>query len=270
MSGNNSAFRGNFAMRDVILSFLFLLALPAAYPAPAWAGPPFVTDDPEPVEYRHWEVYAASQYQNDSDGVQFTAPHVEVNYGVVPNMQLHLIVPLLYANPRGEASNYGPGDVEIGVKYRFAEETRLLPQAGIFPLVELPSGDSERNLGSGEVQAFLPLWLQKSFGNFTTYGGGGYWINPGAGNKNYWLLGWEAQYDLSEALTLGGEIFHYTASSVGGGDRTGFNAGGIINIDDHNHILFSAGTDFHGPALFSMYAAYQLAFGPSGLFSIQH
>ena len=21
----------------------------------AWAGPPFVTDDPEPVEYRHWE-----------------------------------------------------------------------------------------------------------------------------------------------------------------------------------------------------------------------
>ena len=23
----------------------------------AWAGPPFVTDDPEPVEYRHWEIY---------------------------------------------------------------------------------------------------------------------------------------------------------------------------------------------------------------------
>ena len=23
----------------------------------AWGGPPFVTDDPEPVEYRHWEFY---------------------------------------------------------------------------------------------------------------------------------------------------------------------------------------------------------------------
>jgi hypothetical protein len=159
--------------------------------------------------------------------------------------------------------------VEIGVKYRFADESRLLPQAGIFPLVELPSGDRERNLGSGDIQTFLPIWLQKSFGNFTTYGGGGYWINPGAGNKNYWLLGWEAQDDLSEALTLGGEIFHYTASTVEGGDRTGFNAGGIINIDDHNHILFSAGTDIHGPALFSMYIAYQLTFGPPGLLSIK-
>ena len=27
----------------------------------AWAGPPFTTDDPEPVEYQHWEVYLASR-----------------------------------------------------------------------------------------------------------------------------------------------------------------------------------------------------------------
>jgi hypothetical protein len=28
--------------------------------APATAGPPFVTDDPEPVDNGHWEVYAFS------------------------------------------------------------------------------------------------------------------------------------------------------------------------------------------------------------------
>ncbi len=27
---------------------------------PALAGPPFVTDDPEPVELGHWEVYGFS------------------------------------------------------------------------------------------------------------------------------------------------------------------------------------------------------------------
>jgi hypothetical protein len=256
-------------LRIIFATFLLLVISQAVYPDGTWAGPPFITDDPEPVEYRHWEVYAASQYQNDRDGVQFTAPHVEVNYGVIPNIQLHMIVPLLYVKPRGEASSYGSGDLEIGVKYRFLEESRMLPQAGVFPLVELPTGNRDRGLGSGETQAFLPVWLQKSFGSFTTYGGGGYWINPGAGNKDYWQLGWEAEYDLSSALTLGGEIFHYTASSVDGGDRTGFNLGGIINFGEHNHILFSAGTDIHGPALFSMYAAYQLTFGPSGLFSIQ-
>ncbi len=256
-------------MRFVIMPFLILLALPVVYQVPAWAGPPFITDDPEPVKYRHWEVYAATQYQNEKDGVQFTAPHVEVNYGAAPNLQLHAIIPLVYTRPRGGASAYGPGDVELGFKYRFLQESRRLPQAGIFPLLELPSGDSDRGLGSGHVQTFIPLWLQKSIGSFTTYGGAGYWINPGAGNKNYWLFGWEAQYDLSDALTLGGEIYHYTPDSVDGGDSTGFNIGGIINIDEHNHILLSAGTDIHGPALFSMYAAYQLTLGPSGLFSLR-
>jgi hypothetical protein len=34
----------------------------------AWAGPLFATDDPEPVDYRQWEVYIASQLSHDKDG----------------------------------------------------------------------------------------------------------------------------------------------------------------------------------------------------------
>jgi hypothetical protein len=33
----------------------------ALLPGPASAGPPYTTDDPEPVELHHWEVYLASQ-----------------------------------------------------------------------------------------------------------------------------------------------------------------------------------------------------------------
>src|SRR5450432_350943 len=58
--------------------------------AAAQAGPPYVTDDPEPVDYRHWEVYLASQDAITSGGASGTAPHVEVNYGAVPDLQLHL------------------------------------------------------------------------------------------------------------------------------------------------------------------------------------
>jgi hypothetical protein len=57
------------------------------------AGPPFVTVDPEPVEFRHWEVYVASSQMKSADGWSGTAPHVEVNYGVVPDVQLHIIAP---------------------------------------------------------------------------------------------------------------------------------------------------------------------------------
>jgi hypothetical protein len=137
--------------------------------------------------------------------------------------------------------------------------------AGIFPLVELPTGNQDRGLGAGHVRVFLPLWVQKSFGEWTTYGGGGYWINQDEhlGDKNYWFFGWLLQRKITEHLTLGGEIFHQTADTIDGVDSTGFNFGGIYDFDEHNHLLFSAGRGFrHAPEtnLFSWYLAWQITY----------
>lgn len=243
----------------VATGVVLLLAL--VWPA-AWAGPPFVTDDPEPVEYHHWEVYIASVYTHDRSGTSGTGPHVEVNYGVVPNVQLHLIAPFAYDHPAHGGTPYGYGDTEMGVKYRFVQETRSRPQVGIFPLLEAPTGSSSRGLGSGHLQMFLPLWVQKSWGPWTTYGGGGYWSNPGAGNKDWWLVGWEIQRALSRSLTLGAELFHATPDFVDGESGTSFNIGGFLNFDEGHHLLFSAGRGLHGPNLVSGYLAYQWTFGP--------
>jgi len=68
---------------------------------PSFAGPPYTTDDPEPVEYRHWEFYIASEHFRDHVGWSGTAPHFELNYGVAPDVQLHLIAPLAYARHPG-------------------------------------------------------------------------------------------------------------------------------------------------------------------------
>ncbi len=41
-------------------AFVALLLLLVGFPASrVSAGPPFLTDDPEPVEYKHWEFYIA-------------------------------------------------------------------------------------------------------------------------------------------------------------------------------------------------------------------
>ena len=64
-----------------------------------WAGPPFATDDPEPVEYEHWEVYLASRLFHDKSGWSGTSPELEVNYGTIPNLQLHLIAPVSFVAP---------------------------------------------------------------------------------------------------------------------------------------------------------------------------
>ena len=121
----------------------------------AWAGPPFFTDDPEPADYKHGEFYLASQYIHARDGKSATLPHIEFNYGLLPNMHLHLIAPLQYVKPEGGDSQYGYGDTEFGIKFRFIQESDYIPMVGTFPLVLLPTGDSDKGLGNGQAQYFL-------------------------------------------------------------------------------------------------------------------
>ena len=231
-------------------------------PKIVWAGPPFLTDDPEPVEYKHWEVYLAAQYRHDRDGDSSTLPHLEINYGVIPNVQIHLIAPLQYVKPEGASSQYGYGDTELGVKFRFIQETDYIPQVAIFPMIEFPTGDADKGLGNGRTQYFLPIWLQKSWGPWTTYGGGGYWFNPGEGNKDWLQFGWQIQREINKILTLGAELYYKTASTEDGQDTTGYTVGAIINITEKHHILLSAGQDIKGPNYLSAYIGYQFTFGP--------
>jgi hypothetical protein len=134
---------------------------------------------------------------------------------------------------------------------------------GVFPLFELPTGDEDRGLGSGHLHVFVPVWLQKSWGSWTSYGGGGYWINPGAGSRDYWLFGWLIQKDLSEHLTLGGEIVHTGATEVGGESDLFFNLGGQYNLNDEQHVLFSIGRSIEGSSEFLGYLGFQWTF-PKG------
>jgi len=227
---------------------------------PVFAGPPFMTDDPEPAEYGHSEFYIATQQVKTADGRSGTQPHFEYNYGVAPDVHLHIIAPYVFNNPDAGPRQRGYGDTELGVKYRFVQETETRPMIGTFPLLLLPSGNETRGLGNGRSQLFLPLWVQKRWGKWQSYGGGGYWIDNAPGAKNHWFYGWQLQKDLTEHLTLGGEIFHSTEAVSGEGSSTGFNLGGSYNFDEHNHLLFSAGkglTNVQATNKLSSYAAYQ-------------
>jgi hypothetical protein len=227
-------------------------------PVMAKAGPPYTTDDPEPVEYRHWEFYLATQHELTHDAATGTAPHIEVNYGAVPNLQLHLIAPLAYSRPSGGPTMYGSGDIELGAKLRFVQESEWLPMVGMFPQLELPAGSESRGLGTGHVHVFIPLWLQKTFGPWTTYGGGGYWLNPGAGNRNFWSVGWQVQRRLSDLAALGTEVFYTTADRIDGSGNLRFNVGLVLDLTEHHHLLFSAGRSIVGENVFQGYFAYQL------------
>jgi hypothetical protein len=239
-----------FRIRWTLLLFLLMSTR-------ASAGPPFNTDDPQPVDYLHWEFYLASVQQFERFEVDATLPHIEINYGPWPDVQLHIVAPMGYVHTT-EGTRYGYSNTEIGAKYRFVHETDTTPQIGTFPLIEIPTGDKSKDLTQGKIQAYVPVWIQKSWGKFTTYGGGGFWYNPGAGQKNWAFAGWEAQYDFSKVVTLGGELYYHTADSQGSRPDAGFNIGGFINFNDENHLLFSFGRSMRGAHLFSGYFGYQL------------
>lgn len=233
----------------------------------AWAGPPFITDDPDPVAFQHWEVYIASigSYSRML-GLLSTLPHLEVNYGAAPGLQLHLIAPMTATRVPSGPLHYGYGDTELGFKLRLLPEGKHTPEVGIFPLVEAPTGNAALGLDVGFTQIFIPLWLQKSWGGtadspaWTSYGGAGWWRNPGPGNRNWDYEGWELQRNYGDKWMLGGEVFHEGAATVGGSGGVGFNLGGQVNFSDHRHLLYSAGTDGQSPRAFIWYAAYQWTF----------
>ena len=233
-------------------------------------GPPFVTDDPEPVDYQHWEFYIASQDAKMGGDWSGSAPHFELNYGAFENAQIHLIAPLAYDSPPNGKPHYGYGDTELGVKFRFIQETNWLPQVGIFPLLEAPTGSASDNLGTGHWQAFLPVWLQKSWGSWTAYGGGGYGINAFSGHGNWGFVGAVLQKQVLPNVLIGAEIYHQTLAQPDfPNNGTAFNLGTVIDFNEHHHLLLSAGRSIHGPVDFQCYIAYQFTFD-NGFFPFWH
>jgi hypothetical protein len=242
---------------------LAMVALSTALAAPALAGAPFVTDDPGTPE--HFEINLAVQMTHVPRQTTGLAPALEVNYAAAENVQLHFLASLAFNHESGDRTHWGAGDTEFGVKYRFIDETEdgWVPSAAIFPIIFASTGDDDRGLGTGHSRAFLPLWLGKEFGDWTAFGGGGYGINPGSGNRNYLFVGVGITRRLSDDLRLGVELFRNSKTEDDGKDAVGFNVGGVYDISEAHHILISAGRGLRNASEtneFSTYIAYQLTF----------
>ncbi|HYM74436.1 MAG TPA: transporter [Candidatus Dormibacteraeota bacterium] len=222
----------------VAVLLLAFVACPRAY-----AGPPFQTDDPEPVGFRHYEAYLFGTFDRAAGSTFSQLPAMEFNWGAAPNLQVHMILPGAYLSANGA---YGMGDAEFGLKYRFVQEGANRPEVGVFPLLELPSGNNRLGLGSGQVWARLPIWAQKSFGPWTTYGGIGYQINHAAGMKDSVFAGWLLQRQITKRLTLGGEGYHQGAQIFGGRQSTFVDAGGYYNFRQNLSLLFMLGHTVSG------------------------
>jgi hypothetical protein len=233
-------------------------AILLAVAAPTSAGPPYQTDDSEPTELGHWEIYnfvTVDGRRSDLDG----ETGLDLNYGGAKGLQLTATVPLAFSHSRDSGWRAVSGDLELAVKYRFVDDDKTGWQAAIFPRAIVPT--SAKDPGGNRVRILLPLWVQKDFGSTSVFGGGGYEINPGTGNKDFWQAGIAVTHDVSKTLSLGTELAWRSADIVGGRSTTGVDVGLIQKLGGPYSLLLAGGPSFSGgQTSYHGYAALGLNF----------
>jgi hypothetical protein len=135
------------------------------------AQQPFVTDNTDTTPKRHFHF----EFSNEFDLLQASAfpsrkqntADFELDYGVFDNFEVGIESPLLtIINARGTVPLLptGIGDTNVSLKYNFLKEREhsRRPALAIAFNLELPTGDTKRQLGSGLADFYTNGILQKS------------------------------------------------------------------------------------------------------------
>ena len=235
------------AWRSGVAAALSLAGVPAA------AGPPFLTDDPQPTDTRHWEIYTFASGTGTAGRFDATTG-LDLNYGALPGVQLTATLPVDLGAP------VAFGDAEAGIKYRFVRREKAGFAMAIFPRAILPTAPSPT---PRRIAFLLPVWAQQDLGPWSIFGGGGLTLAPGAGNRNYWQAALAVTRALDDRLLLGAEVFHRGSDAIDGRPYTALNFGAIRKLGGPFALLLSGGPGI-GPGRdagrFNVYAALQTVF----------
>lgn len=184
---------------------------------------PFYTDDTGVTERGKWHF----EFFNEYDALQLQYPNVrqntanfKLNYGLPHDFELDVDLPYLsIQRTAGNLPSAGLGDTNLGVKWTFHKESKgsRMPSLGASFYTEFPTGDTQKQLGSGLADYWLNFIGQKSLSEKTRVTG-----NLGvlfAGNTSTGALGLHNTrgqvytgglsllHDFTSRLTLGGELY---------------------------------------------------------------
>ena len=201
---------------------------------PAMAGPPYLSDDPEPTDYKHFEIYTFSNGTAARDGTSGEAG-VDFNYGGAPNLQLTATLPVAYNFAVSGPALGGLANIELAAKYRFLTQESFGLDVAIFPRVFLPSVSP--NVGEQHASFLLPVWLEKDWGQWSAFGGGGCEISRGGDSQDFCLMGMVITRQIVPDFQLGLEVFHQTPDTRGGEATTSVGVGARYDLNEHFHLL---------------------------------
>jgi hypothetical protein len=150
---------------------IFVLSLLVLIDSTTAAQQPFVTDDADTTPRSHFHF----EFSNEFDLLQRSSfpsrkqntADFELDYGLFDRVEIGIESPLLtILNAEGTTPQTvsGIGDTNLSLKYNFLREREnsRRPALAIAFNLELPTGDTSRNLGSGLADFYMNSILQQS------------------------------------------------------------------------------------------------------------
>ncbi|MBS0432567.1 MAG: transporter [Proteobacteria bacterium] len=223
-------------MRTWTRSWPVLVA--GVFSLPAIAGPPYLTDDPQPTDAGHYETYffVAGASARDGDA---GSGGVDFNFGAADDLQLTAVLPIAWNAPAGGKAANGLGNVELAAKYQFLHQRDHGFDVAFFPRVFLPAGNA--SVGERNASLLLPLWVQHSWDTWSVFGGGGCEIHRGGGARDFCQFGLATTKQAMGNLQIGMELYHHTPDAADSRSGTDANFGMVYDIDPRLHLMASFG-----------------------------
>ena len=168
----------------IVLIVSFFLSLASATYAALFIDDTSTTDKGH-FDLEYWaDYYKDTQYDYDGDyksRTRETKLSLYLLYGLADNWDIGITVPYGYINYDRETKTNGFMDIDIESKYRFFEETNLLPSFAFYLDYTTSSANEDKSLGSGDEDLWLncifsktlkeeSLWVDLNLGYYFTGG----------------------------------------------------------------------------------------------------
>jgi hypothetical protein len=235
-SGLSGRRRGAIPVFALSWFFLFLASLPAS----AQGGPPYYTNDPGTPGHFNWEInlgYMPFFYNGQS--ISHT-PDVDINFGVGDRIQLTYENAWLRVHNPGTNTEFGLGQSNPGVKWRFYDKGESGLAISVFPQLFLnnPNDAVRRGITPASDAFLLPVEFHKKFGPVdVNYEAGYEFAHKG---PDGWITGLVVGHDFTRKLE--GDIEFYSQGTFHPSyNQPTLDVGGRYKIHSPVILLFMAG-----------------------------
>lgn len=244
-------------MRNIVL--VFVLAGCASWSGTAWAGSPFVTDDPGFVGKGHWEIKLVDISEHHAKYDIYQKP-LDINYSIIDHLKLNLTLgEKTLINENGTAYA-GLSDIDLKFKYRFLDEKEKSwrPAISFAPNITIPTADKNRGLGDGVYRLRLPFQFGKTVGKWDVFAETGYQISMAPNVSDNAIYGLGAKYNFTERFSTGLELNGSTPVDTPSQHNMLANMGMIYVLNKKLQVQWSAGRTvrpdkFDGPKIIGQF-----------------